>query len=668
MSSVHARVFANSYRDSVELMQIAADLEALEGIDRAGLVMATPANREVLAAAGLLSDAAAAAGPNDLVVALAATDPAVAAAGLDLAAARLAGSGTTGSAEATRTVARTIAEATAELDEPNLALISTPGTYATAEALKALKRGLNVFLFSDNVPIEDEIELKAIARAKGLLVMGPDCGTAILDGVPLGFANVVRRGSIGLIGASGTGLQQVSCLIDRLGAGISQAIGVGGRDLDERVGGAMMLAGIERLAADPGTSVIVLISKPPAESVTARVLSAAGQLSVPVVVNFLGGDPATIRDAGAIPAGTFEAAARIATEIARGGRAAIDHARAETSDQRDGHGDDAWLPALYEAEAGLRPGQWRIRGLFSGGSLAGEAKLILRDELGAERAHDHEIIDLGDDEYTVGRPHPMIDPRLRNEHVVAAGADPTTAVILLDVVIGHGSHPDPAGALVPAIEAAPCGGAQRRPADLRRRVRVRDRGRPAGTRRPGVAPRGRRRDRRREQRPGRCRRRTDREGREHPGWRSVVSGPAPSVLFPDGVRAVNVGLEMFAGPPATAGASVVAARLAAPGGRRPGHRPAARPPRGRPRRSDRSPRGRRECDRGRTAPGRPTDARRRPARPRRPGPQPRPTPSLRAPDRLGEDVRTRPGRRHRRDPVRGLGHHSRGGRSARCIG
>jgi succinyl-CoA synthetase alpha subunit len=454
MSAVHARVFANSYRDSVELMQIAADIEALDGIDRAGLVMATPANREVLAAAGLLSDAAAAAGPNDLVVAVAAVDAGLATAGLDLAAARLSGKGTTNGGEATRTVLRTIAEAASEIDEPNLALISTPGTYATAEAMKALKRGLNVFLFSDNVPIEDEVELKALARAKGLLVMGPDCGTAILDGVPLGFANVVRRGSVGLIGASGTGLQQVSCLIDRLGAGISQAIGVGGRDLDERVGGAMMLAAIERLAADPATSVIVLISKPPAESVTAKVLAAAARLDAPVVVNFLGGDATVIRESGAIPAGTFEAAARLAAGIALGGQSAIDRARTVAQDEHDGHGNNGWPPAVHEAEASLGPGQWRIRGLFSGGSLAGEAKLILREELGADRAHDHEILDLGDDEYTVGRPHPMIDPRLRNEHLVAAGADATTAVILLDVVLGHGSHPDPAGALVPAIEAA----------------------------------------------------------------------------------------------------------------------------------------------------------------------------------------------------------------------
>ena len=459
MAEVYSRVFANSYRDSVELMQIAAELEALVGIERAGLVMATPANQEVLVAAGLLSKAAAEAGPNDLVVAVAADSAAVAEQALELAAARVSGSGAAGSGPTTRTDARTIAEAQAELGSANLALISTPGTYATAEAMKALKRGLNVFVFSDNVPIEDEIELKSMARKKGLLVMGPDCGTAILDGIPLGFANVVRRGSIGLVAASGTGLQQVSCLIDRFGAGVSQAIGVGGRDLDERVGGTMMLAGLERLAADPGTAVIVLISKPPAASVAARVLDATRQVGKPVVINFLGGDPAAIEAAGVIPAGTFEAAAAISTAIALGRPiprdvgAIIDLRRRDDDGDRGGD-DDAWPSAARSAATDLRFGQWRIRGLFSGGSLAGEAKLILRAAFGADRANRHEILDLGDDEYTVGRPHPMIDPRLRNEHLRAAGADPSTAVVLLDVVLGYGAHADPAGELVGAIQAA----------------------------------------------------------------------------------------------------------------------------------------------------------------------------------------------------------------------
>lgn len=448
---VQARVFRNSYRDSVELMRIAAELESMDGVLRAGLVMATSANCEVLTEAGLFVDSLADAGPNDLALAVSASDAAVAAAALELAANRLGGQATETAAPAQRANARTIAEAVAELGKADLALISTPGTYATAEAMKAIKRGLHVFLFSDNVPLADEIELKTMARRKGLLMMGPDCGTAILDGIPLGFANAVRRGSVGLVAASGTGLQQVSCLIDRSGAGISQAIGVGGRDLDERVGGAMMLAGIERLLADPGTAVLVLISKPPAESVARAVLEVAAGASKPVVVNFLGGDPEAIRSMGLIAAPTFEAAADAAAAIALGRPvpAAMDLS-AYDHEAPDGQ---SLLAAAASAASTLGAGQWRIRGLYSGGSLAAEAKLILKAVLGATAAR-HEILDLGDDEYTVGRPHPMIDPRLRNEHIAAAGADPATAVILLDVVLGYGSQDDPAGAMVPAIEDA----------------------------------------------------------------------------------------------------------------------------------------------------------------------------------------------------------------------
>ncbi len=447
MPVVTARIFANSYRDSVELMQIAAAIEGRDGIERAGLVMATPANRDVLAAAGLLTDAVDGAGPNDLVVAVAAVDDATATAALDDASARLTGGagGGDGAGESTATRASTIAEAVGELEGANLVLIATPGAYATAEARKALKRGLHVFLFSDNVPVADEIELKALARDRGLLLMGPDCGTAILDGVPLGFANTVRRGTIGLAAASGTGLQQVTSLIDRFGAGVSQAIGVGGRDLDERVGGVMMIDAIERLGADPGTRVIVLISKPPAPSVAKRVLAAAGAAGKPVVVTLLGGDPDAVAASGAKFAGTFDEAARLAAGLALGTPIA------DATDDRDADGGTAAGTVIAAAFA---PSQVRIRGLYSGGSLASEAKLVLRAELGSEAAKAHEIIDLGDDEYTVGRPHPMIDPRLRNETIEATAADPTVAVILLDVVIGTGAHPDPAGVLVPAIAAA----------------------------------------------------------------------------------------------------------------------------------------------------------------------------------------------------------------------
>jgi FdrA protein len=444
---VKGAVHRNSYRDSVELMGIAAQLEQLAGIQRAGLVMATVANLAVLAEAGLADAAASGPGPNDLVVAIAALDDQAADTALATAATLLAaGTGDADGPQQTR-MAQTIGEGLAELPDANLALVSTPGTYATAEAIRALKRGLNVFLFSDNVPIEDEIQLKELAERKGLLVMGPDCGTAIVGGVPLGFANAVRRGPIGLVGASGTGLQQVTSLIHRFGSGVSQAFGTGGRDLDEGVGGTTMLAATRRLLADPETKVIVLISKPPSAAVAARILDAVRSSPKPVVVNFLGGDAAAVEAVGAHPAPTFESAARLAVTLA-GGQPVPEPATDPVIGLRDQH-----LQALAEAAAArLAPGQHEIRGLYSGGSLAGEAKLVLAAVLGTER-HDR-ILDLGDDEYTVGRPHPMIDPRLRNEHIVATATEPAVAVVLLDVVLGYGSHPDPAEALAPAIADA----------------------------------------------------------------------------------------------------------------------------------------------------------------------------------------------------------------------
>jgi succinyl-CoA synthetase alpha subunit len=434
----------DTYRDSVELMRVAAEVERLPGVISAALLMGTPTNLDLLAAAGLLVGEAADAGPNDLVVALAAADREASETALAEANRLLVDSrsirSTASSASAERPP-QTIANALARLPSANLAIISTPGRYATAEALKALKRGLHVFLFSNNVPIEDEIELKQLARARGLLLMGPDCGTAILDGVPLGFANVVRRGRIGLVGASGTGLQQVSCLIDRLGEGTSQVIGVGGRDLDERVGGCMMLGAIERLASDADTSVIVLVSKPPSSQVARRIMEAVRTCAKPTVANFMGAEPDAIREAGAVPAATLEDAASLAVALARG----------EST-------TDAVAPALDEQLADfarqqasrMAAGQRYVRGLYSGGTLSLEAALIL----GEARPAVHTTVDLGADEFTVGRPHPMIDFRLRNERIVAAAEDPTTAVILLDVVLGYGSHPDPASALLPAIGQA----------------------------------------------------------------------------------------------------------------------------------------------------------------------------------------------------------------------
>ncbi|MGH7121424.1 MAG: acyl-CoA synthetase FdrA [Acetobacteraceae bacterium] len=449
-----AKVMANFYRDSVTLMQLSARLAALPGISQASVVMASESNLALLREAGLLSGEVAA-GSNDLLLAIEGGEAAVAA---GMAAAE---EGLNEALPATNGGLREQPPLSLEMGlekapSANLALISTPGDYAAAEAMKALRLGLNVMLFSDNVRLADEIALKRYAAAHALMMMGPDCGTAIIGGVPLGFANVVRRGNIGLVGASGTGLQQVSTLIDRLGAGISQAIGTGGHDLSAEVGGITARQGLAALAADEATRVIVLISKPPAPEVAPRVLEEARRTGKPVIVNFIGADANPIAALGLTPAKTLEDAAVAAVALATG--APIGPADWPTEEP----------PGTAEGKKNRRRGY--VRGLYSGGTFCYEASLLLGECLAdvfsntpvgpvrklenVWQSQAHTLVDLGDDVFTRGRPHPMIDLRLRLERLASEAHDPETAVILLDIVLGYGAHPDPAGAIAPAIEAA----------------------------------------------------------------------------------------------------------------------------------------------------------------------------------------------------------------------
>jgi succinyl-CoA synthetase alpha subunit len=442
------KLLPNLYRDSVSLMQLSASLGRLPGVEQAAAVMATPANLDLLRAAGLMQTALAAS-PNDLLVAVRGKSGApleaalkAALAALDRPPERAGGGGP--AAQPPRSLQMGLARA----PQASLALISVPGEYAAAEALKALRLGLNVMLFSDNVALEDEIALKREALGRGLLLMGPDCGTAIVDGVPLGFANAVRRGAIGVVGASGTGMQQVTSLVHRRGGGVSQAIGTGGRDLHRDVGGITMLQGLERLARDPDTRVIVLISKPPAPEVAKAVHDAARRAGKPVVVNFVGSRE-EVGGKNLFPARTLEEAAIAAVALSKGrkpGRAA---------------------PAAPKRPAAkLGPAQRYVRGLYSGGTFCYEACALLGDAWSNApvdpsrkmkdvwRSREHTLVDLGDDVFTRGRPHPMIDHRLRNERLAAEAADPEVAVILFDVVLGYGAHPDPAAEMLPALAAA----------------------------------------------------------------------------------------------------------------------------------------------------------------------------------------------------------------------
>ncbi len=456
------RVRRGFYLDSVALMRLSRQVADRPGIAIASLMIGTPSNLEILADAGLLAEDVPDAGPNDLVLAVRATDAGKA--GLDRAEAAMAeaearldsGRGSGGGGADWRP--RSLAAGIDALPGANLVLISVPGAFALAEARRALNKGLNVMMFSDNVPLADEVALKQLAVSKGLLMMGPDCGTALIGGTPLAFASAVPRGRIGLIAASGTGLQEVSSLIARLGGGISHGIGVGGRDLGDAVGGTMTLAAIDALDRDAATQHIVLISKPPAATVAAKVLARVGDSAKPFTICFIGAQLLALPDN-----------ARQAVTLAQAAYLALGLSQPVSS-----------LTETAEVAAqAMGSGRHHIRGLYAGGTLCAEAQAVLMASgetvrsnapvPGAGRADDkgsHLILDLGADEYTLGRPHPMIDPSVRDTVIGEALADPSLAVVLVDVVIGYGAHEDPAAALTaqvaattnrPAVVASVCG-------------------------------------------------------------------------------------------------------------------------------------------------------------------------------------------------------------------
>jgi len=455
-------VKSSEYHDSVTLMETARELIQLPGIKDVAVVMATDANKHILREAGLLLPEIAVAASNDLVIVVEAATEGVARHALKIAEAHLAQRPRmVGRGAAFRP--RTIRGAVRSNPESNLVVISVAGQHATAEAWVALRNGLHVLLFSDNVSIKDEIALKQYAAERGLLMMGPDCGTAIINGVALGFANVVPQGPVGIVAASGTGLQEVSTLLAKLGVGITQAIGTGGRDVKDPVGGIMVLAGIRALQTDSETQVLLLVSKPPSPAIAERVLAQVKEGTKPTVVCFLGSDPAPIVAAGAIPARTLQEAAHLAAGQVKGyvGPLAGKAIEQETA---------ALKVQATELKKGMRPTQKYLRGLFSGGTLASEALLIWEDILGdvfsnvpleprlrledATQSEGNCAVDLGEDEFTVGRPHPMIDHGLRIRRLMQEAADREVAVILLDVVLGYGAHPDPVGELGPAIRRA----------------------------------------------------------------------------------------------------------------------------------------------------------------------------------------------------------------------
>jgi FdrA protein len=433
----HVSLRSGVYADSVKLMQVSRDIGARDGVSAVLVAMATPLNLELAQNMGLAPEGDVS--PDQLLIAIKAEDDDVltaAVAAVDAALTARERSSTTADAIPARTIGAGLDAL--PTDGSALAIVSVPGQYAVAEAADAIAAGRSVLVFSDGVPVEHEVALKRAAHGAGVLVMGPDCGTAIVSGVALGFANVVRPGPVGLVAASGTGAQQVSSLLDMAGVGVSHVLGVGGRDLSEAVGGLATLDALAALDADPATERVLLVSKPPAPSVAAAVSEAAARLSVPV-------------RSAALSAETPDLTAAV--------EALLDDMGVAVPQWPSRPGDGATAA----------PGAV-LKGLYSGGTLADEAMLLAAPALGDIRSNTplrpeldlgtdlsapgHVVIDFGDDALTVGRAHPMIDPTLRLEALAGVAAADEPAVLLLDVVLGYGADADPAASLAPALAAA----------------------------------------------------------------------------------------------------------------------------------------------------------------------------------------------------------------------
>ncbi len=447
------------YFDSVTLMAVARHIGSLTGVTDCAVVMGTKENKAILESAGLMMPEFVPAKDTDLMMAVRAgreneADKALLEAEVHLRESRK----NRGSLHEAGPAS--LESALRVLPDANMAIVSVAGRFAADVALDCLKKGVHVMLFSNNIPIDREVELKTLAFSKGLLLMGPDCGSAIINGLPLGFANAVRRGNVGIVAAAGTGLQEISTLLSNGGAGISQAIGTGSRDVKKEIGGSTFRQALKAVAADESTQVIVLVAKPPDPDVLNVILDEAGQVAKAVVAVFLGEDANRLSTRGLHICSTLEEAALSAAALSRG-------ENRDTADRYLVERDQELIRIASIEAASKSTGQRYLRGLFCGGTLAAEAQVILRPMIGEVYSNApiryglclgnplesirNTVVDFGDDEFTVGRPHPMIDYSLRNRRILREARDPETAVVLLDVVIGYGTNPRPAQELAPIL-------------------------------------------------------------------------------------------------------------------------------------------------------------------------------------------------------------------------
>jgi FdrA protein len=459
MVMIRTIIRENDYHDSVFLMNIAEQVQGVEGLKQIVIVMGTETNKTLLRDLGMLDFQASAATTNDMIIAIEVEKEEM----IEEILIKINNLLSQKPKKDKETMNFPSLEmALRDSPEVNLALISVPGEFAANEAKKVVMKGINAFIFSDNVPIAEELELKNLASSKGVFVMGPGCGTSLINGIAIGIMSAVRPGPIGIVGASGSGIQTIAALIDRSGLGISQAIGTGGRDLSDEVGGITMMQGIEFFEADGNTKVLVIVSKPPGPKTLNRILERISRCRKPVVINILGGDRELLEKSGSISASTLEEAAIQAVNQVKG--------------ESTGKSVRKYVPlsrnkktiSLINSEINKFGSQQKyLRGLFCGGTLCEEAILILKDFIDnlysnvslpdclplrdVNTSHENCLIDMGAEEFTRGKPHPVLEPEILKPRLWKEGSDPEVAVVLLDFILGYGAHPDPAGVLAETI-------------------------------------------------------------------------------------------------------------------------------------------------------------------------------------------------------------------------
>lgn len=462
----HVLVKSNYYRDSLNLLKISDIMKrSSSGIVEAVVIMGTKTNKAVLVKLGFPSTKINQATESDLIIAIEAVDKGSVDSALRKVEELLHSDGSSDTSNLVSENPTDLDSALVSMSNANLALISIPGEYVKDLSIKLSNEGIHQQIFSDHVPLDDELTIKEYAAKKGVLVLGPGAGTSIINGKGIGFSNVLRRGPVGIIAAAGTGLQEVSSLLDQCDIGVAYGLGVGANDPKEKIGGLMMLEALKVLEELPDIEIMTIVSKPPSPRAKKQIIDyIVKHGKKKYVLAFLGGGhddslpnstKSKIVQVTTLASAVFAVAGLTSNELYK---QSLVRLRIEP---------EILQRSVAKEWKGFGQQQKYIRALYTGGTFAYETQVILNGILKdlfsnaptgrtkklpqSSKSKKHSILDLGEEEFTQGRPHPMIDPTIRRLRLVEESQDPEVGVVMMDFVLGYGSNPDPVGAVLKEI-------------------------------------------------------------------------------------------------------------------------------------------------------------------------------------------------------------------------